>query len=161
MKRDLSDRIFGKLIVIDKEGDKWYCLCECGGFIRTTTEELLHRKITHCGCVREERKILANHTGKKFGKLTALFPSGEWRGCNIWVYQCECGNYRKSAHSYIVRYKDSSCGCGTKGPGRRPVDVYEHIEEVCRIYYDGKTKGLDREDFRKIDRSRPRKRSKI
>ena len=161
MGKDLRDEIFGKLIVVDKEVRKWYCLCECGGFIRATSAELLKEDITHCGCQTLNHKVLANHAGKRHDKLVALYPVGSYRGSARWMYQCDCGRYRKAMPSDIKKYEKASCGCDRTGAGKRPGNIYETVKEVCRIYYDGETKRLDRGDFRKIDRGRSRDRSQV
>lgn len=138
--QNLTDQIFGKLVVVDREKGRWYCLCECGGFVRATSQELRRKEIKNCGCKPPRRKIRSNLVGKKFGHLTALFPTDGPAGKHVeWMYQCDCGNYRKSQHGHVLRSKDSaSCGCkiGEHAPGRRSVNTFKHIEGVCRIYYE-------------------------
>lgn len=78
MKKDLTDKKFGKLIARNvhsrtRNGHiRWRCDCDCGGEHFVLSTHLLSGKITHCGCV------------------TYRGPSNKlWRGCgeisgNIW-----------------------------------------------------------------------------
>ena len=142
---DLTDRVFGKLIVVDRELDPkykkgyaavWYCLCECGGFRRVTTPCLLHRGVNHCGeCEKPNPgRIKTSLVGKRCGKLTALFQAESIKGRTAWMCQCDCGNYRKVLTHVFVGKKVYSCGCTNTGKGgRRQKYFYEQIEGVCRI----------------------------
>ena len=68
----------------------WKCKCECGTVFYTTSDCLDDTKkgmTISCGCFTKNRlhKEFHDLTGKKFGKLTALFPikiedgSYKWR----------------------------------------------------------------------------------
>ena len=51
-------------------------------------------------------------TGKKYGYLTALAPTGgKERGELLWQFQCECGNYVVLPATRVVQQNTLSCGC--------------------------------------------------
>jgi hypothetical protein len=53
--------------------------------------------------------------GQKFGKLTAVKPTGRNRsGQVLWEAECECGNVCTAVGSDLARGKKKSCGCGAK-----------------------------------------------
>ena len=54
-------------------------------------------------------------TNQKFGKLTALYISGnDKRGEKIWHCECECGNEIDALSSNLRRGATKSCGCYRK-----------------------------------------------
>lgn len=142
--KDLSGEIFGNLIVVDRERDPkyriqdaavWYCLCECGGFKRTTTYGLTVKGISDCGCVckdRGNRKLAL--IGQDFGYLRVIKAIKNIKGRTAWMTQCECGRYRAVLTSLLTSGKITHCGCKkTFKGGRRPDYVYEEIEGMCKI----------------------------
>ena len=52
-------------------------------------------------------------TGKKFGRLTAMFYTGERRGGNgrVWRCKCECGNIVDVPIGRLKQGRTKSCGC--------------------------------------------------
>ena len=51
-------------------------------------------------------------TGKKFGYLTALVPTGgKEKGELLWQFQCQCGNYVVLPATRVVQQNTLSCGC--------------------------------------------------
>lgn len=56
-------------------------------------------------------------SGKKFGKLTAIKPTGEKeKGKIIWEFHCDCGNSIFKPATDIIRKKNPHCGCDGFGP---------------------------------------------
>ena len=123
LTRDLTGQTFNKLTVVklDKEKtvkkgeDVWECLCNCGNPtpVYVTTNDLTRKDhpTKSCGC---ERKLVnaIDLTGKKFGHLTALYPTDERVfGCLVWMCICDCGNYHKVSSDCLLRGKTMSCGC--------------------------------------------------
>ena len=51
--------------------------------------------------------------GKRFGKLTPLFPTERTgnRGSTLWVCRCACGRQTLAAYEDIVSGELTSCGC--------------------------------------------------
>lgn len=123
-KIDLTGQKFGRLTVIkeaekDKHGfARWLCQCECGNKIITRGSNLREGKTKSCGCINKEqiaelgRSCAINLTNKKFGKLTALYPTEErHHGCVVWYCQCDCGKIKKVGSDLLLTNKVSSCGC--------------------------------------------------
>ena len=53
-------------------------------------------------------------TGYRFGKLTAIEPTGEAdRYGRFWILRCDCGGEKISQPVYLNRGSVSSCGCLT------------------------------------------------
>ncbi|MBR6849359.1 MAG: hypothetical protein IKM88_03890, partial [Lachnospiraceae bacterium] len=54
-------------------------------------------------------------TNKKFGKLTALYPTKDRSGSNVkWMCRCDCGNMVLISTGYFKNGRDTSrmsCGC--------------------------------------------------
>jgi len=59
--------------------------------------------------------------GKKFYRLTALYPTQkrDKRGSVIWHCRCECGNEIDVAYNRLVHCNMKSCGCQKKEHSRR------------------------------------------
>ena len=71
----------------------WRCQCDCGGEILLDTRCLQRGTIRDCGCETVVRPGQRDITGQRFGKLTALWPTGmRGRGGSlIWHCKCDCG----------------------------------------------------------------------
>lgn len=51
-------------------------------------------------------------TGQRFGRLTALSPTGERRGTSVvWLCRCDCGRECRVPSSQMVGGRVRSCGC--------------------------------------------------
>ena len=51
-------------------------------------------------------------TGKKFGKLRALYDTGErdkHNGCTMWMCICDCGRMRKVRSNHLIFGKIKQC----------------------------------------------------
>lgn len=116
--QDLTGKRYGNLLVLGlAEADKqkkhkniWKCECQCTdkNIVYVSTNQLNFKNITSCGCGR--RKDL---TGKRFGKLIALYPT-ERRTNNqsvIWHCKCDCGNDCEYSVDRLERGEAVSCGC--------------------------------------------------
>ena len=94
---DLTGRVFGDLIVIERYGTYkddflWVCRCSCGNRYITLQSRLIDGSITSCGCRRRGKKR-ADISGLRFGRLVAkeyLFDDHRNQAC--WLFQCDCGN---------------------------------------------------------------------
>lgn len=99
---NLLNKKFGRLTVIKfKEINKnkkavWYCQCECGKIIETTTHNLKSKNTTSCGCSRTKYKDLNRRlykiwSGVKtrcFNKNRKGYKNYGGRGitiCNEWL----------------------------------------------------------------------------
>ena len=116
----LEDRVFGKLIVVDKvanpkikgKGSYWFCLCECGDWVEARGNDLVSGKRTHCGC--KPPKNYVDHTGKRYGKLLVIKREGTVtsgkKKRSTWLCHCDCGTF-KVIRGCNLKNGTKSCGC--------------------------------------------------
>lgn len=124
-KIDLTNQRFGRLVVLYESAIKkqnrvtWHCVCDCGKECDITSHNLRNGNTTSCGCYQKERAAQENkkraidYTGQKFGKLTAISPTNK-RGSDgsiIWLYKCDCGNYKEINCHEVNNGRTLSCGC--------------------------------------------------
>lgn len=100
----------------------------CGDTISHTTQKIrdqADKKNQTCQkCANKNKGVnrAINYTGQKFGKLTALFFTGEYglvsvkgKSTNrIWHFLCECGKECNYPIRYVVDGTHISCGCYKK-----------------------------------------------
>jgi len=105
---------FGKLSVIEKTNQRsnkgeilWKCLCDCGNFKLVNSYSLKAGFTKSCGCLNK-LKIEIN---QRFGKLTAVDPSGNKDGYGYWNFLCDCGNSKIINISSVINGYTESCGC--------------------------------------------------
>ena len=120
---DIIGKQFGYLTVIEKtdkkdKGRHYYfkCICACGKETLVTKSALTSGNTISCGCFKVKKnkeRIKTDLTGKKFGKLTALYPTEKRMGDRtLWMCECECGakNILVDRNSLITGHTQS-CGC--------------------------------------------------
>lgn len=117
-KLDLTGKKYGKLTVIKPvPGNSryltWECRCDCGNTITATSRDLRFRNKTSCGCAKHGSSLKMDITGHRYGKLTAICPTGEKNpaGSMIWKCRCDCGNETRIAVSDLNSGNCKSCGC--------------------------------------------------
>lgn len=72
-------------------------------------------------------KTPTDHSGKRFGKLTALrLEDRSDGGRTKWICQCDCGNVTSALTINLLRGFTKSCGCGWKKHGMSSTAEY-HI----------------------------------
>lgn len=111
-KLNLVGQRFGKLIAVKelppttKGGNyRWECRCDCGNTVIVRGGALTSGHTKSCGCFRNLRNL-------RFGRLTALKPTGKKSGSNaIWLCQCECGNQIEVSTDNLRSGGVRSCGC--------------------------------------------------
>lgn len=109
---DLTGQRFGKLIVIRKaevnakREAMWLCRCDCGNETVVSGVLLRRGNTQSCGC-----KKLFDLTGKRFGKLTALYRTRKKCGVSAWVCRCDCGKEKVVRTSLLVNGTAQNCGC--------------------------------------------------
>ena len=129
---DLTDKIFGSLQVLCKAKNKngntyWKCKCKCGNEIEVLSYNLKNGNTKSCGCLQKNRTSnvrKSDITMKKFGKLTALYPTTKRSSDNkiIWHCKCECGNYIDISIACLTSGNTSSCGCIGKSKGEGKIE---------------------------------------
>lgn len=111
---------FGELTTIRRLSEKkgssylWLCQCSCGNTVTASAAELLNGHKKSCGCMKTERfkNKAKDLTGKRFGNLTALYPTERRRGGSVvWVCRCDCGKLCDAAVNDLVQDNKKSCGC--------------------------------------------------
>lgn len=83
-------------------------------------------------------------TGKRFGRLIAVEPSGNKNGERLWRCICDCGNEKIARRSNLQRGDTKSCGCllvehnksfggaVKHGLSKHPLyETWEHMKRRC------------------------------
>ena len=116
--KDISGQKFGKLLAVKRKDQigksVWECVCDRGNKVEISYNSLVNGFSTSCGCKKQEiiQNQINNISGKKFGSLTALFPTGEKiRNIRIWHCRCECGKEIDVQEYSLIKSKTISCGC--------------------------------------------------
>lgn len=118
--KDITGQRFGLLVVQerlpkDKSGKtSWICKCDCGNTVIETSYRLRRGEAKSCGCtVVRSKNDPVDISGKKFERLTALYPTGESdrRNSRIWRCRCDCGNEVEISCSDLAYGNYKSCGC--------------------------------------------------
>ncbi len=125
LKKDLTGKIFGKLVVI-REGDRkiqpsgrkairWLCRCSCGrsdDFL-VYSEHLNYGSTVSCKKCRYEvisEKNAADLKNKVFGKLKVIKRNKNFKNVT-WLCQCQCGEKVSVKAMYLSNGSVKSCGC--------------------------------------------------
>lgn len=123
---DLVGRRFGFLTVIEKSqrkaksGSMWVCQCACGNRKDIAASNLLSGNTRSCGCsrgylkmkTRDERGLVRDLRGQRFGHLTVVSKSDRRSGSNpVWKCICDCGNTSEVIQENLLSNHTTSCGC--------------------------------------------------
>lgn len=127
---------FGELTVLEKTDKKtkngivyWKCLCDCGNHTLQIASSLTSGNVKTCGCGR-----FSDIRGKRFGRLTAIKPTGDiikGRGV-IWQCVCDCGNCTEATAGNLNAGNKTSCGC--KGISRGEMRIKSFLDEKKLLY---------------------------
>lgn len=122
----------------------WRCQCDCGGEILLDTRCLQRGTIRDCGCETVVRPGQRDITGQRFGKLTALWPTGmRGRGGSlIWHCKCDCGGEVDAPLHQLGSGYRKSCGCLSR-PALKDY-IGKRFGKLVVQKYAGKWKGLHR-----------------
>ena len=121
-RSNLVGKTFGRLTVTEfagasKKGSMWRCRCSCGGEKIARTDSLTSGNTASCGCIRAERIAESNRvdiSGKVFGKLTAIAPTGRTiRNSVEWRCSCSCGGEKLALAARLAAGLVISCGCAS------------------------------------------------
>lgn len=117
LAEDLTGQVFGALTVLyqaesRKGRTRWVCRCQCGRETTVNAHELKAGKTKSCGCGSHIRRGL-DLSGRKFGRLTALYPvdKRDHKGSVYWHCRCECGQELDVTGDSLVQGGYRSCGC--------------------------------------------------
>lgn len=104
---DLSEKKFGKLLVLEYIGNSfWKCQCECGNIRIVNSQALREKKVISCGCGKRK-----NLVGQRFGRLIVLKRLGFIKKRTYYECQCDCGKLVKVLSSNLLKGTSTSCGC--------------------------------------------------
>lgn len=117
-REDLTNKVFGSLIVKEKSdvSKKWICECNCGlegckGTVLQERSTLTSGRVKTCG-VGSPRFKDDIKPGMKFGRLTVLRLGDKSEdGHKLWVCECSCDNKEYITKASYLRSGTSSCGC--------------------------------------------------
>lgn len=133
---DLLNREFGDLKVVGRSrkrtamGAYWTCLCKCGYTCEATASELVSGKKTHCGCQSVKNYAYTDITNRKFGRLTALYPTGKRSsgGNVIWHCRCDCQKEIDVSYNDLLYSNLKSCGCQKKEHDQKLQSFLIHVD---------------------------------
>ncbi len=136
---DLTGRIYGQLTVLYRVENKggrtcWRCRCTCGNEKDVTAHDLKAGKVKSCGCLAySPGRNRVDITGRRFGRLTALYPTEkrDRRGSVYWHCRCDCGNETDVTETHLVHGNYRSCGCLNLENQQKISEKLHHIDGTC------------------------------
>ena len=147
---DLTGLKFGMLKVLERVQNRnkqvqWKCLCVCGEFTTASTRSLKMGLKQSCGCLRKRGQNRKDLTGKKFGRLTVLYPQEKLsrRGTVIWRCRCSCGNEVDVASDDLGAGNNRSCGCLKIESQKMIRDRLSITDGTCIEWLEGRKMRLD------------------
>ena len=121
MFMDLTGKIFGELVVIEKSKIRksnrvsWLCKCSCGQETIVITNHLTSGHTKSCGCLQKkvcgQMNPAIDITNQKFGKLIALERAPSRNNKTYWKCLCDCGNICEIQTNALKTGHTMSCGC--------------------------------------------------
>lgn len=122
----------------------WCCRCDCGGEILLDTRCLQRGTVRDCGCRNIVRPGQRDLTGMRFGRLTAVAPTGERGkgGGMVWRCRCDCGGEIRAELGQLVSGMRKSCGCLSHPPLKDFVG--KRFGRLTVMEYAGKRAGMHR-----------------
>lgn len=121
---NLQGKSFGELTVLhvserkySRRGIWWTCRCSCGELCDVVATLLVTGRKTNCGGKQHKRRgAISNIKGKRFGRLTALYPTEKRtsQGGVYWHCVCDCGTEIDVSYNSLVYGNNKSCGCKKK-----------------------------------------------
>lgn len=121
----------------------WRCRCDCGGEILLDTRCLQRQTVTDCGCISRVKPGRRDIAGMRFGRLTAIEPTGEAvRGSAVWRCRCDCGGEVCAPLHQLTSGYRKSCGC-LSHPERKNY-IGRRFGRLTVTAYAGKQDGMHR-----------------
>lgn len=148
-KLDLTGQRYGKLTVAGPTEQRkngytvWRCRCDCGGEVLLDTRRLRRETVTDCGCTSKTKPGQRDISGMRFGRLTAVEPTGEAvRGSAVWRCRCDCGGEVRAPLRQLTAGYRKSCGC--LGRPAKKNYVGRRFGRLTVTAYAGKENGMHR-----------------
>ena len=122
----------------------WRCRCACGGEILLDTRSIQRGTVRDCGCQTRVRPGQRDISGKRFGRLTALFPTTKRgrNGSTVWLCGCDCGKKVGVELGQLMAGGRKSCGC--LGHPQRKDLIGKRFGKLLVTAYEGKRAGMHR-----------------
>ena len=133
---DLTGKQFGELTVIQKAENtkhgstQWICKCSCGADYVVQGSLLMTGRRTRCPSkVHEKNYAYSDITGRRFGRLVALYPSRRYdkSGSVVWRCRCDCRNDVDVPYNSLVYSNQRSCGCQKKEHDQKLKAFLTHV----------------------------------
>lgn len=149
---DLTGRRFGRLTVIRRAETqnyrtRWICRCDCGQEKTVASRDLKSGKVKSCGCLRRDvsEKNKKDIAGRRFGRLTALYPTQnrDRHGAVCWMCRCDCGNLTEAAVPSLMNGSCKSCGCLKKENQEKIQSRLHRIDGTCVEFLEKRKKRKD------------------
>lgn len=86
----------------------------CGEIFETVISDVKSGKTRSCGCYHQKvmrEKLLKDISGKRFGRLVALYCSSKPNEPVKWKCKCDCGKELNVLYSNLYTRNTTSCGC--------------------------------------------------
>ena len=94
-----------------KKNNRWrgiFICPRCGKEFETAIGYIAYGQTVSCGCVGGTKNLI----GKKFGKLTAMYPTDKRAsGHIVWHCVCDCGQEKDVSAHHLMDGNVQSCGC--------------------------------------------------
>lgn len=121
---------FGYLTVVkrtknNRGGLAWVCRCICGNVVTRDTGLLDSSPNASCGC-KQNVSLREDVTGKKFGRLTALYFDESRKPNTHWMCRCDCGKEVSVRLQNLKTGETQSCGC-------RAIEIRSHTGATTGI----------------------------
>lgn len=164
INEDLIGRVFGKLTVVNRVGNRstWHCVCECGNEVDVSEYNLLHGKYKSCGCITKERLASKGFTNTKLHGVWAGMKSRcsynkhidyEWyqaKGitvCEEWKNSFKTFHDWAMTHGYkeglsLERIDNNKGYCPENCRWATPKEQANNRSTNINITYNGETKTL-------------------
>ena len=147
---DLTGMTFGRLTAVRRTENKkdrvmWECRCSCGRTAIVSAYSLRLGLKKSCGCLMREGRRRLDITGKRYGKLTALYPLDRLTstGSVYWRCRCDCGNEVEASVSDLNKGNNKSCGCLKREYQKLVHDRLELVDGTCVEWLDGRKSRCD------------------
>lgn len=160
--KDLTGKVYGRLTVLERTNNKnslvmWKCSCSCGQTTVASSRDLTRGLKKSCGCLKKESSRKMDITGKRYGKLVALYPLGRTDECGsmLWRCRCNCGNEVEVSVSALNKGNNKSCGCLKKEYQKLVRERLHLVDGTCIEWLDGrKLRSDNNSGFRGVTRKK-------
>ena len=137
---ELTGKQFGELTVLRPAGKNkqgrvcWLCRCSCGKECTVPALQLKNGHTRSCGCKRHESAVNKKDiTGKRFGRLVALYPvaKGTPPRKTFWHCRCDCGKELDVNTISLLHGRTQSCGCQNQEQSAKMHEHMHYQDNTC------------------------------